>query len=392
MKKDYRKELEGAARQMIRIHRVDTLIKLILRTIIKNLRVHHAGIFLYDKSRHEYVVKVSRGKRGLKIPAGFAKVKPTNPLIGYFTDARFAAFDREFLLCSRVRRYLASARARGERRVRQDMESIVDQLSLYRAEACVPGFFRNHLVGVLFLGKKEDGHDFTHDELGFLSILASDVVMAIQNASLIEDLNRQLDVNKRLFLSTVAALATVIEAKDKYTRGHTQRVVGYSLDIAEELRAHLHEQYERFKENLSISALLHDIGKISIPETVLNKKTLLTREERECVYNHPATGAEILNPIKEFEDIMVGVKYHHERYDGTGYPYKLKGNRIPLIAAIIAVADAYDAMTTDRPYRKALSREEATKEIRKCRGTQFSPRVVDAFLRSQRKTLQSLHR
>lgn len=372
---------------MIRIHRVDTLINLILRTIIKNLNVRHAGIFLYDKNRQEYVVKVSRGKRGLKIPAGFAKIKPGNPLIGYFTDARFAAFNREFLLYQKVRGYLKSVRARSPQGVRKALENIVDQLTLYQAEACVPGFFRNHLVGVLFLGKKEDTRGFTHDELGFLSILASDVVMAIQNASLIEDLNRQLDVNKKLFLSTVTALATVIEAKDKYTRGHTQRVVEYSLDIAEELRAHVPEQYERFKENLSISALLHDIGKISVPETVLNKQTPLTKEERECVYNHPLTGADILTPIKEFEDIMVGVKYHHERYDGTGYPFKLKGNRIPLIAAIIAVADTYDAMTTDRPYRQALSREEAIKEIRKCRGTQFSPRVVDAFLKAQRRAL-----
>jgi len=381
MKQNYQIELETAARQMIRIHKVDTLIKLILRTIIKNVRVHHAGIFLYDKQKQEFVVRISRGTRGLKIPAGFAKIKPDNPLISYFSDLRYSMFDQELLLYSKIKAFLRSRTARRNKLIRENAQRILDELDLYQARACIPGFYRNHLVGILFLGAKDDHRSLDKDELSFLSILASDVVMALQNAYLIENLNSQLDVNKKLFLSTVSALASVIEAKDKYTRGHTQRVVDYSLRIADKLAEYKMGDSQKFKENLGISALLHDIGKIAVPESVLNKKSRPTDKELEYITSHPIRGVEILTPIKEFEDIMVGVKYHHERYDGKGYPYRLKGKQIPLIAAVIAVADAYDAMTTDRPYRKALSQQEALKEIKRNRGKQFSPKVADIFLK-----------
>jgi HD-GYP domain-containing protein (c-di-GMP phosphodiesterase class II) len=382
MKRDYRKQLENAARQMILIHRVDTLARLILRTIVRNIHVDHAGIFLFDKTSGEYVVKVSKGQKGTKIPVGFTKVKSDNEIIRFFTDKNLKKyFKQDYLLHSRISYLLNNGRYRRDKNISQFMETLKSEFSLYKAKAFVPGFYRKNLIGVLFLGDKHNGKNFKPEELSFLSVLASDVVMAIQNAWFFEDLNSQLNINKKLFLSTVTALATAIEAKDRYTIGHTERVMTYSMEIAKNLSGITIPNPKEFEENLKIAALLHDIGKIGISENLLNKRAPLTDKERLSISEHPLMGVEILNPITEFKDILLGVKYHHERYDGKGYPFGLKGNEIPLAAAIISVADAYDAMTSKRPYRKAFPNEKAIQQIKLNRGKQFNPAVVDTFLR-----------
>lgn len=383
MRKDYRRDLEKAARQMILVHRVDTLSRLIVRTIMRNVRVKHAGIFLFNKSTGDYIVKVSKGKSGIKIPEGFTKVRADNPLISYFTDPSLRGkLKQDFLLYSRVQYDLTAPRLKKDATLRTYLNDLKDEMALYQARVLVPGFYRENLIGILFLGEKLDKTSFKPEELGFLSVLASDVVMAIQNAWLFEGLNDQLGINKKLFLSTVTALATAIEAKDKYTIGHTERVVKYSVLIARHLKTAHVPSAKDFEENLRIAALLHDIGKIGIPEKLLNKKTQLTEKERAFISRHPLLGVEILRPISEFSDVILGVKYHHERHDGKGYPFRLAGDQIPVVASIIAVADAFDAMTSDRPYRAALPVESAIREIRRCRGTQFNPDVVDAFIRA----------
>ncbi len=385
---DYRTYLEEAARQMILIHKVDTLIRLILRRIVRTLNVEHAGIFLYDKRKDEYVVKVSQGEAGARIPAGFVKVSKANPIIRYFTGQKFSFFDRRYLLYRRINYYLRNRKYQHNKKIISFLKELKEECTVYHAKAFIPGFFRQNLIGVLFLGAKEDKSDFTLAELGFLSILASDVVMAIQNAWLFEDLRNQLEANKRMFLNTVTALAAAIETKDKYTIGHTERVVAYSLAIAEEIEKGMPQGGEvEFRENVRIAALLHDIGKIGVPERVLNKKKPLNDRDWAYIKKHPLMGEGILSSLSEFKDAIAGVKYHHERYDGKGYPYQLKGDEIPLVAAIISVADAFDAMTTDRPYRRALTLEEAIGEIKRNRGKQFSPLVVDAFLRAYKKNL-----
>ncbi len=388
-KPDYKKQLEDAARQMILIHRVDTLSRLILRTILRSLKVSHAGIFLYDKTRDEYVIRVSKGQKGHKVPVGFAKIKKDNPLLQYFTNKKYSAFKQDFILYDRIKYYLKSPKAADIPGFIDLLKKIDDEFSLYQAKAFVPGFFRNELNFILFLGSKQDKTAFTDEELGFLSVLSSDIVMALKNASLFDDLRVQLASNKKLFLNTVTALANAIEAKDKYTLGHTARVVRYSLEIAKYIFPHDHLQSKVLEEELRIAALLHDIGKIGIPEKVLNKQDSLTAEERNLINTHPAIGVDILSPVSEFSSIIDGVKYHHERYDGNGYPDKLSGDKIPLVASIISVADSYDAMTTDRPYRKALSYDEAVKEIKKNSGKQFNPKIVEAFLRAYNKSPES---
>ncbi|MCK9573704.1 MAG: HD domain-containing protein [Candidatus Omnitrophica bacterium] len=381
MKPEYHKKLQTAARQTILIHRADTLIRIILRTIVTSLKVKHAGIFIYDKVKDEYVVKMSRGHSGLKVPAGFIKIRKDNPLIRYFTD-KSINLPKEHILWSKIISRIKYYKTKKDLKTKRFLEALKFDLSLYEAKACIPGFFRKDLVGVLFLGEKNNKRIFSEEELRFLSVLASDVVMALKNAWLIEDLNRQIGINKRLLFQTVSALASSIEAKDQYTIGHTERVANYCLAIACVLKKRERiEGWEKFLENLKIAALFHDIGKIGISESILHKETALDEEERRVIQTHPLIGANILNHIEEFRQALEGVKYHHEKYDGTGYPCHLKGRKIPLIALIISLADTFDAMITDRPYRKGLPQEKAIEEIKKVRGVQFAPNVVDAFLK-----------
>jgi HD-GYP domain-containing protein (c-di-GMP phosphodiesterase class II) len=369
---DYRRELEKAAKQMILIHRVVTLVKMILKTIVRVLRLEHASLLLYDKSRDVYVAYTSRGITGFKIPNGFARISKDNPIIGYFTDKRMQVFNPDYLLFSQIKDSKNAFH-----------EKLKDQFLLYNAKACIPGFFRNTLIFTLFLGRKLDDRDFTSEELGFMSVLSSDVVMAIRNAQLFQDMNKQFLKNRNLFLQTVFALSSAIEAKDNYTQGHTERVTKYSLIIATELNTMGKipgTNIKRFFEDLRISSLLHDIGKIGISETILNKEGVLDERDRQEMNKHPLIGANILSKVDELHEPLSGVKYHHERFDGNGYPEGLKGEEIPLIARIIAVVDAFDAITTDRSYRKGFSREEAVRLIEKEKGKQFDPVVVDALL------------
>lgn len=180
------------------------------------------------------------------------------------------------------------------------------------------------------------------------------------------------------FLNAVTALAYALEAKDRYTSGHSQRVAQVSLAIARELGLP-QESLERIR----IAGLIHDIGKIGVRESILNKPSRLTEEEFQQVKCHCELGERILNPIVEDGETLKVVRHHHEHYDGSGYPDGLAGEAIPLGARILAVADAYDAMTSERPYRAALSREVACAEIERGQGCQFDPRVASTFLKIQ---------
>jgi len=246
---------------------------------------------------------------------------------------------------------------------------------------------------VFILGQKLSNKKFSRQEVGFFTTLANDVAMAISNAQLIQDLQEKINEvqtlykrEHRMFIHTAISLAATIDARDPYTHGHTERVTEYSLAIAEELEE-LPEamEYSNFKETLHIAALLHDVGKIGIPDRILNKTTQLTKEEYERVQAHPITGATILYPIRELDIVAAEVRAHHERFDGRGYPDGLKAEDIPFIARIIAVADTYDAVTSDRPYRQRKMTEIAVQIIKDNSGTQFDPIIVSGFLLAHRK-------
>ena len=191
----------------------------------------------------------------------------------------------------------------------------------------------------------------------------------------IDNLNMANQAKERLLVSSIRALANSIEARDSYTRGHSERVTKYSVRIAEKM-----EMEKAEIEKLRYAAVLHDIGKIKIKEELLNKPGKLTNEEYEILKKHPEDGAKILKPVEEFQNILPYLYHHHERYDGKGYPRELTGEDIPLASRIMSVADTFDAMTSNRPYRKALPLKKAISELKRNAGTQFDPQVVEVFL------------
>ena len=177
-----------------------------------------------------------------------------------------------------------------------------------------------------------------------------------------------------LFYKTIKAIAYALDAKDKYTHGHSMRVTLYSLALAKHL-----DLPPDLLEEIETTGLLHDIGKIAIPEKILLKPVKLTEEEYKIIKTHPELGGKLVNGIEKLKLISNWLKSHHERYDGNGYPEKLKGEEIPISSRIIAIADTYDAMTSDRSYRKALTHNDAIAEILKCSGSQFDPNLAALF-------------
>lgn len=376
---DYKKELENAAKSMILVHKPDTLIKMIVRMIVQRVNVKHAGILLHLKENNTYVLAVSRGPTGIKIPAGFARVGHDNPLIRVFNERRYRKlFNSGALVYDSARALLRKKKINPG--FKNLLNGLLRQMEIFSIVACIPSYFRDDLLGILLLGEKKRGGIFSQSELDFFMALASDVAMAMRNAQLFRELELEIDKTHRLFINTTVTLAAAIDAKDHYTHNHISRVTSLAIAIAEKISQRSKKPFEKkFLEDLQIAGLLHDIGKIGIPEGILNKQGPLTPEERSIIKEHPNLGVTILKPIPELKESLLGVKYHHEKYDGTGYPDGLRGEQIPLIAAIISVADAFDAMISDRPYRKALQKDVAIAEIVQQSGKQFHPDIASAI-------------
>ena len=229
----------------------------------------------------------------------------------------------------------------------------------------LPLIYQSRRVGVLNVMGYE-GKRFTEGQRKLLSILSGRTALSIINSRLVEELRDTVR-------STIQSLASALEAMDRYTAGHSDRVTHYALLIGQIL-----ELGETDKEVLQQAALMHDIGKIGCHAN-LNKKDQLTAKEYEIFKEHPTHGKNILEPLTFLHPVIPGVHLHHERWDGKGYPVGLQGDDIPLMARILAVADSYDAMTSNRAYRKALAHKVAMEELKRCAGTQFDPSIVDAF-------------
>lgn len=232
---------------------------------------------------------------------------------------------------------------------------------------CVPLKVKERTIGVMEVINKKGDRTFTERDMVLFKPLSAQAAVAIERARLYEDL-------EDMYISTVKSLAAAIDAKDPYTRGHSERVTRFSLLITKELGLD-----EKIQKDVQLCGLLHDVGKIGVPISVLRKKEKLTDEDWKEIRRHPVLGAEIISPIKQLKELIPNVRHHHERYDGKGYPDNLKGEEIPLIARILAVADTFDALTSERPYRNGLSDKEALEEIEVCKGTQLDPACADAF-------------
>ncbi|MGZ8710918.1 MAG: HD domain-containing phosphohydrolase [Thermoanaerobaculia bacterium] len=216
------------------------------------------------------------------------------------------------------------------------------------------------------------------NEIGDLADDFNAMSSAIQVS--IEQLKKAAHENHLLFINSIRMLAAAIDAKDPYTRGHSERVARYSIAIGKNLALN-----ERDMRNLRISALLHDVGKIGIDDRILRKPGALSEDEFDVMKGHPVKGAAIMSGVAQLVDCIPGMKYHHEKWSGGGYPDNLEGEAIPMQARIVAIADTFDAMTTNRPYQKAMELTYVVEKIKSFAGTRFDPKVIDAFERAVKR-------
>jgi len=249
----------------------------------------------------------------------------------------------------------------------------------------LPLVVREQLIGVVLLGEKASGEKYTEEDLEVLSALSRHIGVGIHSHRLIEDIELKAAENLRLYdglrtiyKETVHAFAAAIDIKDRYTQGHSVRVGKYSEVIAREMG-----WADEEVEGITIAGYLHDIGKLIVDLSVINSPERFSAKDSVEMSRHPAAGYEILAPISHpYADIPLMARNHHERMDGNGYPDGLKGDQIPPGARIVTLADSFDAMTTDRPYRKKLPLADVLEDFRANTGTQFDPEVVCAFCRA----------
>jgi response regulator RpfG family c-di-GMP phosphodiesterase len=249
----------------------------------------------------------------------------------------------------------------------------------------VPMVVRNELVGVVLLGDKATGESFTQDDREIISSMVRHIGVGIHTHRLLEQVAQRAEENRRLYedlraiyRDTVRAFAAAIDIKDKYTQGHSERVGKYSEIIAREMG-----WGEEEVEGIAIAGYLHDVGKLVVERDIINAPYPIDAKESSELNRHPMAGYDILSPIHHpYADIPLMAKYHHERLDGRGYPDGLTGDEIPLGAKIVSLADSFDAMTTDRPYKRRRSFEDVIEDFRRNTGKQFEVEVVVAFCRA----------
>jgi HD-GYP domain-containing protein (c-di-GMP phosphodiesterase class II) len=325
------------------------LVKQIMQMAQSTLRASASSVLLLDEEKQELYFELAQGDAsgGLKQ----IRISAQTGIAGWVIQ------NREPLIVNDVYK---------DQRFFKSVDKTTGFVT--KAILCVPLIVHAKAIGVLEVLNKNDGGDFTEADLENIVPAASVAALAIENAKLRQDVTEG-------YKSTLKALAGSIDAKDPYTQGHTHRVMEYAL-LGAKVLALLPEELEV----IEYGAILHDTGKIGIPESILHKPGRLTPEEWEIMRQHPIIGTNIIKDIPFLKGANPLVLYHHERYDGSGYPNGVITKDLPIGARLIAVADSYDAMTSDRPYRKALDTDKALTELLKCAGTQFCPIAVEAIV------------
>lgn len=250
-----------------------------------------------------------------------------------------------------------------------DLRALPELASLTDSALVLPLTGQDKTLGILIALGKLDGTSHTSVDAKLCDSLVNSLCVFLDNVMLYEDV-------QSMFLGTLQALTSAIDAKDSYTHGHSERVALMSRMLAEAAGLDPH-----FVERTYISGLVHDVGKIGVPEAVLCKPGKLTDAEFDLIKLHPEIGANILKDIRQMNDLLPGVLHHHERWDGRGYPHKLAGQDIPLMGRVIGLADAFDAMSSNRTYRKALKLADVLAEIERCAGAQFDPELAKVFVK-----------
>jgi len=260
-----------------------------------------------------------------------------------------------------------------------------DRFTEHEIELVLPMIVRGEVTGLVLLGGKASGEEFSNADFDTIKAMVRHIGVGIHTHRLLEQVAQRAEENRRLYeelraiyRDTVRAFAAAIDIKDKYTQGHSERVGRYSEIIAREMG-----WSEQEVEGIQIAGYLHDIGKLIVDRDIINAPYHIDAKRSSDLNRHPAAGYEILSPINHpYADIPLMAKYHHERLDGRGYPDGLTDEQIPLGAKIVALADSFDAMTTDRPYRRRRSFEDVVRDLRENSGKQFDGKVVAAFARA----------
>jgi putative nucleotidyltransferase with HDIG domain len=337
---------------------ITTIQQRAMEAITKLVKCEAGSLLLLDENTNELYFQIALGEKGEKVKE--IRLKVGEGIAGW------VAKEGKSLIVHDVRKDPRWFRKADEKTKFKTKNMI-----------CVPVKSKGKVIGVIQAINKKRGK-WNKEDLKLLEHLSNQLSIAIENARLYEEL-------KRTFFETSQALAEAIEMRDPYTGGHTQRVMNYSIAIAEEMGLSREEI-----EKIRIAAILHDVGKIGIEDSILRKPSGLSDEELKKMMEHPQIGEEIVKKVSSLKEIAIIIRAHQERFDGRGYPDGLKNGEIPLPARIIAVADTFDAMVTDRPYRKGMSVNSALEELKKNKGIQFDPDVVDAFLRAFEKGMIKL--
>lgn len=327
---------------------IDRLFNLIVRTTLTALHAKIGYIILYDKDRQQLNVTNLIGGGKMIAPKKSMAMKDTSV-------SSWVINNRKPLLIADINHT-------------PQFDRFSDLGYERKSLICVPLIVKDEIIGAISVVNKIDNSQFYSDELEMLTTIAAQAAIAIKNATLYEE-------QQQTYLNTIQALVSAVEASDSYTKGHSERVTRYSIEIGRKLGlSNVRLQI------LERAAILHDIGKIGIDLSLLNKEGKLSAQDIHELQQHPLIGMKILEPIEFLLDVRICIGQHHERFDGRGYPNRLKSDEQLLEARILSVADAFDAMTSNRPYRKALSLDTAITELLENSGTQFDPAIVDVFI------------
>lgn len=339
---------------------LDKIAKMVLSDLVETLHIGHAAIFIKQYSDNSYHLLAEQGISKTQAMA----FNSDHPVVKWMLREN-RILSRNVLSVSPVFKAM--------------WKKELDYLDEFPAELIIPLKTKGELVGFIIVGSKRSTQSYTHDDEVALSTLANQTAIVIENARLYEDL-------EDTFVQTVVTLANAIDMRDTYTSSHSQRIAEWAEDVAHLLGCTAQET-----QAVYWSGLLHDIGKIGIPDSILRKPGKLDESEWEIIRRHTIHGAQLVAPIKKLADVAPIIECSHERYNGSGYPYGLIGEKIPLGARIIGVVDSYSAMRDERPYKRPISHEEAIRELKNNAGILFDPQVVNVFLYVLNNTATQIH-